>query len=540
VRVWRDGEPEQGVAWSSDAEFDLTNWLRFQPPGEFFWSVAVLRGHDGNVDEIIAEATPPARFFVRDTRLPGEKVLRLPDGFSAQLFGQLNEGSMPTVITFGPGGHLYVLTLEGNVYAMIDEDADGAADHIQTVFPGREHGVHHAVGMVFDGDAFYLSDSGRVSRVDDSDGDGMYDTLLPLVENLPSLQYIDHSNNGIAIGPDRRLYIAVGATSDHGPLTEPLEASILRMELDGSNLEVFATGLRNPYDLTFAPNGDLFAVDNSPDQLSKALLYLPPEELNHIRQGYDYGFPRAFGSFTGDTGTEKPVTEFFTSVASSGIAYYAADAFPSEYRDGIFVAQWGTAAEQPLERGLNNGRQVIFVKLFPTDDGTYTGDWETFAEFDQSIGNFRPIDVAVAPDGSLHIAEWNTAAVYRVLYTGVSEEQEAALRLEVPLREDASPEVLAAGEAIYLNGSGGAPACASCHSLDPETRRLGPSLLDLRSRRTALGDGDLEDYVRTSILDPDFYIAPGYRAGYMYQSYAEQLSDAQLDAIVEYVLSIAH
>lgn len=534
VRVWREGEAPQGIAWSYDTNYDLANWLQYQPPGEFYWSVAVLRGADGQVEEFIADETPPARFSVNDTRLPGERVLQVPPGFKAHLYGQVRDASMPTAITFGPGGHLYMLTLEGDLYVLADEDGDGAADDALQVLHGAEFDIHHAVGMAFDQDTLYLSDSGRVSRIEDEDGDGVYDALTPLVENLPSLQYIDHSNNGIAIGQDRMLYVAVGATSDHGPLSDPLEAAILRMDLDGNNLEVYASGLRNPYDLTFSPTGDLFAVDNSPDQLSKTLTYLPPEELNHIRQGYNYGFPDVFGRLTMDSDTEKPVTEFYTSVASAGLTYYAADAFPDEYRNGIFVAQWGTAAEEPLERGLNNGRQIVFVELTPTDDGTYTGDWETFATFDQSIASLRPIDVTVGPDGALYVAEWNTAAIYRIIYDGVFDEPTS--EVEADWWDESTSAELELGEAVYLNGSNGAPACVSCHALETQRTGLGPSLLSLRARYTG---ESLADYVRESIIDPDATIAQGYRAGYMYQNYAERLSDEEIDALVAYVLHLS-
>jgi hypothetical protein len=81
--------------------------------------------------------------------------------------------------------------------------------------------------------------------------------------------------------------------------------NLASMKPDGSDMETFATGFRNPYDLAFSPNGELFTADNSPDSLDATLTYLPPEELDYVRQGRNYGFPTAFGDLN-DGDTEPP------------------------------------------------------------------------------------------------------------------------------------------------------------------------------------------------------------------------------------------
>jgi mono/diheme cytochrome c family protein len=310
------------------------------------------------------------------------------------------------------------------------------------------------------------------------------------------------------------------------------------MNPDGSDLEVFASGFRNPYDLAFSPSGELFAGDNNPDALDDTLHYLPPEELNYVRQGRHYGFPDAFG-FMGVGGeNEPPVVEFFPSVATTGLAYYGVSTFPPPYHNGVFMALWGTAAPTPQERSLTNGRMVVFVTLNPTSNGGYRGEWDVFAWFRQG-SDYRPIDVLVGEDGALYIAEWTTSTVYRVAYVG----EDAALPVPpTPTPEilpTASAETLALGESVYLNGAQDAPSCVSCHLLDPNLRGLGPSLLGLRdvANQRVSGQGTM-DYVRRSITHPNDYIVPGYNAGYMYQDYAHRLTDDQLDALVAYVLSL--
>ena len=131
--------------------------------------------------------------------------------------------------------------------------------------------------------------------LEDSDLDGTVDFQRLIVDGLPSFTYDAHSNNGIAVGPDERLYITLGGTSDHGPEEPPTAGSILVSDLDGSNLQVFARGLRNPYDLTFTPPGDLIVTDNGPDSQDHSLNWSPPDEIKLVREGGDYGYPDFFG-----------------------------------------------------------------------------------------------------------------------------------------------------------------------------------------------------------------------------------------------------
>jgi glucose/arabinose dehydrogenase len=346
-----------------------------------------------------------------------DRVASIPAGFDIAVYGSVGSSGV-SVLTFGPDRNLYILTVDGQIFRLRDTNGDTVADARDLLYGDEDNLFNHAVGMAFSPDGtLFVSDSGRISRVEDENRDGKFDLIKPIIEGLPSLLYPLHSNNGIAFDLFGKLYVAVGSTTDHGPLKVNREASILRMNDDGRDVEVFASGFRNPYDLAFAPNGDLFTADNSPDQLDMTLRYLPPEELDHVRQGRDYGFPNAFGFMrpAGDE-SEPPITEFFTSVVSAGLVYYSGDSFPPAYRDGVFVAQFGSAAAAPIDRQLRNGFAVVFVGLTPTADGTYTGDFEPFIVFNP--GKARPVDVTVGPDDALYILEFSSGEVYRVRYRG--------------------------------------------------------------------------------------------------------------------------
>lgn len=427
VRVWQEGEPGYGITWTQENSFALDGWLSSRDAGEYFWTVAVIEGVDGEVTANLGEAAAQRSFTIESnqiptstptpqpTQIPPGDIVRLPVGFTSEIYYYLEEA--PTAIAqimFDEDDSMVILTVDGRIYRLRDTDGDNIADEKQQLLFNTEDSIvqmEWAVGLAKYQDRYYVSDSGRIGYLEDLDGDGVFDAYTNIVDGLPSRQYPLHSNNGIAFDDEGRLYVSVGSTTDHGPIRVEYESSILRMEPDGSNIEVFATGFRNAYDLTFSPNGDLFTTDNGPDGVGQEMSFYPPEELNHVREGRDYGFPDVYGQGLTlrdvDRETEYPVTDLVTSTVNVGLVYYAADQFPDYYQDGIFAAQFG---------GFNGeGRDVVFVPLEPTDDGTFTGIWEDFVTFRRG---FNPIDVTVGSDGALYIAEYTYGYLLRVTYDG--------------------------------------------------------------------------------------------------------------------------
>ncbi len=534
LRVWADGTDHNGIARTQDNHFDLTQWLLDQKPGKFHWTVAVIKKDAaGNPGDELADIPADRSFILSKFDM---NIMDLPEGFQSKLYAHLPI-TQPTVVTFDSSGAMIVLSLEGLIVKMTDEDHDGYAETSKILFDDAGDKVNYAVGLAFHDGKTYISDAGRISILTDSDGDGKLDTIQPIVEGLPTWKHTFHSNNGIAFGPDNKLYVGVGATTDHGPLQDKYEASILRMNPDGSDLEVFATGFRNPYDLTFSPKGELFTADNSPDEPDDTLAYLPPEELDLVQQGKNYGFPYVYGMAGAVGDYTGPVNDFYTSSASSGLVYYSATQFPPEYR-GIFVAQFGTGAAFPKQMALMNGQMVVFVALTPDGKGGYTGKWKPFARFRTDLGVYNPIDVTVGPDGALYVMEWNTGTVYRVTYTGVPT-SDATAEATASLKMDSTSSLVSQGEALFHNGTNGAPACITCHLLDTGATGVGPSLLGLSEIAGSRVAGlSAEEYVRQSILQPNDYVVDGYIAGVMYQNYAGQLQTSDVDALVAYVLSL--
>lgn len=136
--------------------------------------------------------------------------------------------------------------------------------------------------------------------------------------------------------------MGLGTTCDACSESNPKSATILRFNVDTGESEVFATGLRNPYDIAFHPvTGGLFSTDNGRDDLG---MDFPAEELNHIIQGGNYGFPNCWeGQDQADCEGTIPAVAYFEAHSSAdGLDFNNGVQFPAEYRNNAFVSIFGS------------------------------------------------------------------------------------------------------------------------------------------------------------------------------------------------------
>ena len=221
------------------------------------------------------------------------------------------------------------------------------------------------------------------------------------------------------MGPDRRLYVTVGAPCNICDVADP-EGTILRMGLDGSRPEIFARGIRHSVGINFHPRtGQAYFTDNAADRMGDNV---PPDELNHVpRAGLHFGFPHYAGGDAVSPGYARrkpppnvvfPVVAFGAHVASLGVHFYRGAMFPRADRTDAFVAQHGS-----WNRSIPDGYRVMRVRF--DDSGKALGR-EVFASGwleDRSHWG-RPVDVKELPDGSLLISDNYPGVLYRVTYPG--------------------------------------------------------------------------------------------------------------------------
>jgi glucose/arabinose dehydrogenase len=323
---------------------------------------------------------------------------QLPPGFSILKFAELYR---PTAFAFDSLGRLYVTSTDSTIYLLSDDNNDGRADS-QTIFAA---GYYLPLGITIRPSTgeVYVSHQGGITVLSDTDGDGKADTNRILVNNLPTDL---HQNDNLKFGPDGWLYMGLGSTCDACPQSNPRSATILRFNADTGESEIYATGLRNPYDIAFHPlTGDLFSTDNGRDDLG---MDAPFEELNHIVQGGNYGWPNCWNA-QDQAGCENtiPAVAFFEPHSSAdGLDFYNGDQFPSEYRDNAFVSIFGSWLKPNVQTGI---QRVVLTQ----ENGSYKGEASWFVNFPEGV---MPLPLLFSPDGTLYVGDYINNTIYRISY----------------------------------------------------------------------------------------------------------------------------
>lgn len=353
---------------------------------------------------------PASAAFAQGT-LPIDSI-RLPPGFTITVLARV-----PNVraMTWGAEGTLFVGSgSAGEVHAItLPPGGKGEA-----VVRRIASGLREPAGVAFHNGALYVSAIDRILRFDDIER-RLANPPQPVVvsDQLPTETH--HGRKFIAFGPDGKLYVSVGTPCNICEADPGRYGIIMRMNADGSGLEIYAQGIRNSVGFDWHPQTrELWFTDNGRDLLGDDT---PPDELNHApRARMNFGYPYCHGGTIADPqyGSSRACREFTTPaqnlgphVASLGMRFYTGTKFPAAYRNQIFIAEHGS-----WNRSKKIGYRVTLVKL----EGNKAAGYETFAEGwlrNESVWG-RPADVLVAPDGSLLISDDLAGAIYRIAYGG--------------------------------------------------------------------------------------------------------------------------
>lgn len=341
-----------------------------------------------------------------------ERQLRAPPGFQISVFAAgLGQARF---MALSPAGDIYLsVPSAGRVLVLPDRNKDGVADRV-VVFAD---GLDRPHGLVFRGKELVVAENARLTRLLDTDNDLRADSRTTLSKDLPGGG--GHSTRTVVQGPDGRLYVAAGSSCNACIEEDPRRAAVMRFPAQGGKGEIYARGLRNTVGLAFHPvTGELWGVDNGRDMLGDDV---PPEELNRIIAGADYGWPYCFGAAVPDPdlGTQQrcaptrpPTVAMQAHSAPLGIAFGQGLAFPERYRQALLVAfhgSWNRSKPTgykligiPFAAGKPQGKPFDIISGW-LDEGNAWG---------------RPVDPLVGADGALYLSDDSAGAVYRITWEG--------------------------------------------------------------------------------------------------------------------------
>lgn len=359
--------------------------------------------------------------------IPQNPTLRVPAGFTVNVYAQGLDA--PRWLALTPTGDVLVTeTRQNRIRLLRDTNGDGTAD-VNKTFATSQNGLSIPFGMAFAGNYFFLGNTGEVRRYPYTQGQQQLTGTGEKIATLTPGGYNQHWTRNVVAAPDgQKLYVSIGSASNADE--EPLpRASIQVMNLDGSNLQIFGSGLRNPVGIDFHPTTkELYTTVNERDGLGDDLV---PDYLTRVQQGDFYGWPYAYlapnrldprqlrngKSKRPDlvAKTKTPDVLFQAHSAALGLQFYDGNTFPTKYRNGAFVAFRGS-----WNRDQGTGYKVVFVPFSNERPQGYYEDFLSGFLLDASGPTTwgRPVGLLVLPDGSLLVTEEANDRIYRIQYRG--------------------------------------------------------------------------------------------------------------------------
>ncbi len=343
-----------------------------------------------------------------------------PD-FKVELLYSVPEVEHPSVVTCDDDGNLFVgedpMDMRGPTSKEFDRvlfiqfGPDGKPIK-KTVFCDKLAAVF---GLIWHDGALYVMHAPHYSVFRDTDGDGVADERKDLATGFgpPAGVYgfNDHIVTGTRLGLDGRVYVSVGdkgvpkAVGSDGSAITLEGGGVIRMKLDGSELEIVSSGTRNHLDVAMDSLDNIFSYDNTDDGLGWWTRF-----THHVPTGY-YGYPYDYHPHP-----ERHLPRITEHGGGSpvGAACYREAAWPATYVDSPFFCEWG---KQKVQR----------FKL-KKKGASFEAELEDFLVPDGSGEPFRPLDLTFSPDGKhMYLADWNyngwvnpavKGRLYRITYTG--------------------------------------------------------------------------------------------------------------------------
>ncbi len=371
-------------------------------------------------------ATKSASNWAKVVARPKNAWPQAPAGFKVELFATGLD--LPRKIVTAPNGDILLTQSDNGVITIFRGiTADGKPQQTQTFATG----LRQPYGIAFyppgpNPEYVYIGDTDAVVRFPYHNGDLKVAGKPQHIADLPTE---GHWTRDLVFSPDgKQMFVGVGSLSNvDDPDTHPAEKNrgdILVMNPDGSNLRVYAYGIRNPGGgLAVDPKtGELWCSVNERDALGDNLV---PDYITHVQAGGFYGWPYYYIGGNPDPRLRGKHPELKDKAivpdvllqahnASLAFTFYTGRQFPPEYQGDIFAAQHGS-----WNKSVRVGYELIRVPLHQS--GQASGEYEDFLTgFVLPNGQVwgRPVGVTVATDGSLLVTDDASNSVWRVSYAG--------------------------------------------------------------------------------------------------------------------------
>jgi len=314
----------------------------------------------------------------------------------------------PACLAVAPSGEVFVgvdmigsLGKEmgkGRIVRLVDTNNDGRPD-FHTVFVELDNprGILPIGDQVFVLHTTFSPETRKANGMnlvvfDDKNGDGIADGApKTLIQGVCSPKFLesrgtDHATNGIRMGIDGWIYIAVGdfgfhdATDASGKKLTQLGGGVLRVRPDGTEMEVYTHGLRNIYDVAIDPYMNIFTRDNTNDGGGWNIRF------SHQIQTGEYGYPTLFKNFTEEI---IPALEDLGGGSGTGSLFLDDARWPPHYNQNPLMADWG--------------RNELFIHRVTPDGPSYTQAEESFIKLSQIT------DVDIDASGRMYLSAWDGA-----------------------------------------------------------------------------------------------------------------------------------
>ena len=383
-----------------------------------------------------------------------EALPDVEDGFEIGFFVKEPHIINPSALCFDKHGRLYVGagpqyrhprpdSPTDYIKILIDKDGDGKAETVKTFADG----LNSVQAMAWRNEELWVANSPELTVLRDTDGDDVADEYQVIFTGLNNLR---HGLHGLNWGPDGWLYMSMGNTwvKDHAPLpflqlqgnksnsqtNYPLtkvytretypksyhpmnkretEGGIFRCRLGGHDLELFARGMRNPWDICMDSGFNWLGTDNDPGGPGERIFM--PVQHGHYTMRHSWVF-----DWMGKHMAVAPSSNLFPSVSGSGtgVVYYDSTHFPEKYRGRYLIADWTNNCIFLYKPMWDGALQMPAETMRKVVDGGVTQGGDLGYKGAKGRSLFRPTDIEVGPDGALYMAGWGS--VYGTEYIPAS------------------------------------------------------------------------------------------------------------------------